>query len=168
MDCIITSFRNSLIVLLAALILPACSSEEKISGEMWEGLVQVVPSQELDQETFDVLWPDDRLKYLLARFWTHRFEGESAATWEMEAPHFREMFSYQTYDMIMSRARMNQLLEIRMHGLEQKTGHLVLILLEISFREPGGRVRNIYMNDHWLKLDGTWFHVEKDEFLFPT
>ena len=162
------TFRNFILVLLAVFILPACSSDEKITEEMWEGLVQVVPAQDLEQEAFDGLWPDSRLKYLLARYWTYRFEGESAVIWEMEAPFFKEMFSYQTYDMTMSRTRPNQLIEIRVHGIDLQAERLVLILLELSFRGSDGRVRSTYINDRWLRFNGRWFHVEKDEFLFPT
>lgn len=160
--------RVSFIVMLTVLVLTGCSSEGPVSEEMKQDLAPVVLIEDIEQSNGDKIWPDSRLEYLLAVYWTARFNGDTRFIWEMEAPHFREMFDFQSYESIMFGVRINELIKIRVHGIEQKSDQLASIMLEFLIKTPDGRKRSFYLNDHWLRLGRSWYHVERDGFLFPT
>jgi hypothetical protein len=113
-----------------------------------------------------VQWPDNDLPGRFQQYWTLRKAGDAAGTFELEAPHVREMVVWGRYEGFCKHVR-NDWLSIRIEKINIITEQLI----EIDFnmvannKEKEGAKKDIFFRDSWLFFSGQWFHVLKDPFV---
>jgi hypothetical protein len=117
--------------------------------------------------TPDQLLPEESLRKAFARYWGLRFAGEVEKAFAMEAPYFQEMVGINRYRLFVEGTRKNKLIDIEIRSVDRKTDHFYEIQCRPRFKTPEREIKEIYIVDRWVDVDGTWFHVLKDSVVFP-
>jgi hypothetical protein len=151
-----------MVMAIACLVVAGCG----VFGGKALPEAQVVYSKESGL-TPEQLLPDGNLRKAFARYWGLRFAGKVDEAFAMEAPYFQEMVGMNRYRLFVQGTRKNQLIEMEIRGVERKTDHFYEIQCRPRFKTPEGEIKEIYMVDRWVDVDGTWFHVLKDSVVFP-
>lgn len=133
--------------------------------------VSVVPKTKLiyaDKINPEELWPDDMLKNEFERYWVYRYNGNSDAAFEMEAPHFRELAPKEFYKQYVGRYGMNNdLIEIKIFDLIRESESFIQIRGIAMTRKFPGKQEETHLLDRWVRVRGTWYHVIHDPIMFP-
>lgn len=117
--------------------------------------------------TLDEILPDESLRKAFAQYWGLRFAGKVHEAYAMEAPYFQEMVGINRYRIYAQGTGKNELIEIQIRSAQRKSPHFLEIQCSPRFKTPEGELKEIYIVDRWVDVDGTWFHVLKDSVVFP-
>lgn len=158
---------GAMICLVGALIFGCSTVSPKIQSSLEEqtGIKIAYEGLVTSESEF---WPEDALKQAFTRYWATRYNG----TWEealaLEAPHFQEMVPHGRYRFYAKGFSRNELLEVVVRDLIQAGDYLYEFSLGLRFRTGGGEEKMSWFQEQWVKVDGRWYHVLKDRFVFPT
>lgn len=111
--------------------------------------------------------PEESLLRAFSRYWGLRFAGQTDEAFALEAPYFQEMVGIKRYRLFVQGTGKNELIEIQVRSVERKTDHFFEIQCRPRFKTPEGEIKEIYIVDRWVDVDGTWFHVLRDSVVFP-
>jgi hypothetical protein len=113
------------------------------------------------------LWPKAGLKEAFSHYWGVRFSGSAEDAFALEAPYFREMVPIDRYKLLADGTRKNKLIAMEVLSVKKQTEHFFEIQCRIRFKAPDGSVKDPYIADKWVDVDGTWYHVLRDPMVFP-
>lgn len=151
-----------LVLLIVFVCLPVASAAEETEASE---LPVVLVGQVTEPDSF---WPDKNLEKTFQKYWLDRSMGLWKKTFELEAPHFQEMAKTGRYRIYIQNSIKNDYEKIELIELEKQTEHLVSIRGTIYMTVLGGDdIQKIGILDHWVTIDGKWYHVVKDRILFP-
>ena len=117
----------------------------------------------IDENEF---WPDPQLKEIFGRYWRLCFDGRSKETWALEVTYFREMIPEQRYSGYIRGYLISELLGIEIWDLVKESDNFFTIRCAISFKK-GNEKKELFFDDHWVKVRGEWYHVIRNPVLFP-
>lgn len=112
-------------------------------------------------------WPDPSLKKEFFEYWEIRFNGDTVNLFTKEAPHLQEMIAFQRYHDYMVGAGRNTLNAMEIVDLQSKKEFYKVIKMNLKFTMLNGSENETYIEDKWVKVDGKWYHLFSDRFLFP-
>jgi hypothetical protein len=113
------------------------------------------------------LWPHTGLEKAFSHYWGLRYAGMVDEAFALEAPYFQEMVPIGRYKLRVEGARKNKLIEMEVSGVKKQTDQFFEIQCLSRFKAPGGDLKEVYLVDRWVNVDGTWFHVFRDPVVFP-
>jgi hypothetical protein len=113
------------------------------------------------------LWPDAGLKEAFSHYWGLRYAGMVEEAFALEAPYFQEMVPIDRYKLLADGTRKNKLIEMEVDAVKKQTDQFFEIHCRSRFKAPDGSLKEAYLVDRWVDVDGTWFHVLRDPVVFP-
>lgn len=114
----------------------------------------------------DQLWPDDRLREVFARYWSLRFSDQSQEAFKLEAPYFQEMVEEARYRIYVSGPARNELINIEVRDLAQKTEYCVEITMVAHIKIDSKKKKEMILHDRWVNAGGQWYHLLRDPIFF--
>ncbi len=109
-------------------------------------------------------WPDNDLASRFQQYWTLRKAGDSAGSFEYEAPHVQEMVIRGRYDSFYNKARKDWE-SIRVEKINKISDQLFEVDFNMMAKTSEGAAREIFFRDSWLLFSNQWVHVLKDPFM---
>ena len=145
---------------MASLLFVGCST---LSLQVAPATITYSPDAGAGQ---DQLWPDDRLREVFARYWSLRFSDQSQEAFKLEAPYFQEMVEAARYHMYVKGPARNELINIELRDLAQKTEYCVEITMVAHIKIDSKKKKEMVLHDRWVNAGGEWYHVLRDPIFF--
>lgn len=130
-----------------------------------EPLIRVVIAEGA-QSANDILGPGSELAGLFEKYWYLRFNSQTSEAFAMEAPHFQMMIHEDYYGGVYKRTGLNELLEIEIRSVTSETEFLLVLNCVLRFRDSTGKLQEVNVNDRWVQVEGRWYHLIQDQFVF--
>ncbi len=127
--------------------------------------IQITYPEGTQAESF---WPDASLQKRLTGYWKERFSKPSAEDLiQYEAPHFEFMVPSKRYKAFLRNWPDGEVTQIRLVRLEKVTEKYIELPMYIHYIDTSGEERSFGLKDRWVRVRGTWYHLQRDPLIFP-
>ncbi|MBF0233130.1 MAG: hypothetical protein HQK65_08850 [Desulfamplus sp.] len=107
----------------------------------------------------------ESLSEQIALYWEYKGTRQFDAAYLIEAPHTKYQIPLETYRIYHSKAR--KLKGCRISNIENSTGLAVVtigLIFDIGEKGVKSSSKTQTINDHWIELNGKWYHVYLNPF----
>ena len=111
-------------------------------------------------------WPNPELKKAFASYWEYRFKLNMDKAWELEAPHVQFLGSKDAYKRFYSKTMQKKLSSVQLTEVQKIHSDLLAIVCQLQMGE-GDQDKTSDILDHWVRVDGKWYHLPKNPIIFP-
>jgi len=115
----------------------------------------------------EVFWPDKGLKKAFAEYWNLRYSKFWKNCYEKEAPYFQEMVSRSRYENVVKTTHLNSIVNIEVRSIQKITSTFYEIQISLHVIGSNTEKKEILVTDRWVYVEGNWYHVIRDMFIFP-
>jgi hypothetical protein len=128
---------------------------------------KIIVYQEDNQAAVQAQWPDRQLKNRFARYWVLRMDMQADKAFAMEAPHVQFMVPEGRYQVYVEKIAASDLINTEILEVEKINQFLYEVKFQLHLRNPEGQTDKFFHRDRWVEVDGKWYHVLRDRFIFP-
>lgn len=119
------------------------------------------PAVEIHLSDENLYWPSEALQQTFTDYWGLRAAGRYDQTFAMEAPYLQETVPRWAYLMVVD-TKENRLEKVDVLRIVEEHSAYITIGLNLFIQQGNGEARRVYLNDQWVKVADTWYHVIKD------
>jgi hypothetical protein len=116
----------------------------------------------------NAFWPAPSLEATFEQYWAARLSGDWETAFGMEAPYFQEIVPRPLYSNYVKNAINNEWLGMELLNLERNPEYFVALTMRLTYKSRRGRDGTVTLKDRWVEVNGRWYHVLRDRFIFPS
>lgn len=158
----INNFWSMFFLGVMLICLTACGTQGNDAKYLDMLNINYSDTEEQDQSK---AWPDKDLQERFAKYWHLKFSGQHEDLFGMEAPHFQFLAKQGVYESYISRSK-GELKQVEIQQIKKISDYKYQINCKFSFSRAN-QEREVAIADRWVEVDDDWFHVIKDQVVFP-